>query len=69
MAFFMFVRKPFFGGQSHILSKKMAEHHEKKEVDAKIAELRAVGEALRPTLPFKVTVTRVADDAPFDSEV
>lgn len=47
----------------------MTEQHEKKEVDEKIAELRAVGEALRPTLPFKVTVTRVEDDAPFDSEV
>ena len=28
------------------------------------ASLRAAGDALRPTLPFRVTATRCADDAP-----
>jgi hypothetical protein len=47
----------------------MTEQHETKEVDSKIKKLQALGEKLRPTMPFKVTVARVADDTPFDSEV
>jgi len=47
----------------------MTEQHETKEVDVKIKQLRAIAEKLQPTMPFKVTVERVLDDAQFDSEV
>ena len=40
------------------------EAHEKKDVDDLAVICKAVGEKLRPTLPFKVTGARMADTAP-----
>ena len=45
-------------------TKPPVEAHETKDASGALAELKAAALKLRPTMPFSVRATRVADDAP-----